>query len=498
MVLLTSAFNIAQDTTQSLAFKGNLPHNRITLFYPATVLNDLWNIFNLNKAANAGEAPAQHELGIRYLTGQGVFTDTAKAAYWIKKAADQQLAPACYNFGILLNNGWGVPWNPTEAFRNFLFAAQNNMIDAQYAVSIFYTDNLVVERNWDLAYLWMKKAALGGSKPAKEVLPEIEKRTSKDLEKDSVTITANFDKLIKTHQEPKPAEHTSGSGLVFLDFNRDTTEAITTEKVWGEFVKFIKEINPSDTVYITDSLGHIDRKIFDIVDGFAKGGSPEALTLLARFYEEGIFAKKDDVTAIIYYLRALRMDSPYAPTLIWQMVSHKDYSKELKTRVDKNDATAKFAWASLFIIGLDFHIVKEDAVRLLQQAAAQNDLPALIELGLSYYNGSITFQDQTKAIETWYNAASLGSDEAYLRIIIAKILRNEESELNKEQLISSLHKLEKKGSATAQIAYGFCYERGIGTAANKVKAAKYFRSAAQRGSRFAYQELKRIYDVYKK
>jgi TPR repeat protein len=41
---------------------------------------------------------------------------------------------------------------------------------------------------------------------------------------------------------------------------------------------------------------------------------------------------------------------------------------------------------------------------------------------------------------------------------------------------------------------GLCFEQGLGTAQSKTEAVNYFRSAAQRGSRFAYEELKRIYD----
>ena len=40
-----------------------------------------------------------------------------------------------------------------------------------------------------------------------------------------------------------------------------------------------------------------------------------------------------------------------------------------------------------------------------------------------------------------------------------------------------------------------CYEKGLGTSQSKPKAVNYLRLAAQRGSRFAYEELKRIYDT---
>jgi len=48
-----------------------------------------------------GDVLAQHELGIRYLIGRGAAPDTAKAAYWIKKAADQNYGPALFDMGII-------------------------------------------------------------------------------------------------------------------------------------------------------------------------------------------------------------------------------------------------------------------------------------------------------------------------------------------------------------------------------------------------------------
>ena len=489
----------AQDTTKSLVLKENTPHGRISLFYPATVLNDMWDIFNLSKSANAGQASAQHELGIRHLTGQGVAADTVKAAFWVKKAADQKLMQACYNYGILVNNGWGVEWNPVEAFKYFKFAAEKGMPDAQYALGIFYTDNLVTDRNWDLAYLWMKKSASAGYKYAKEFLPVLEKRISKEFIKDTAQAVVRFDELLTKYQAPVTKDPVKGSGLVFLEFNEDTANVITDNYIWREYTKWIKSMSPADSTSLPDSLESVKEMPVAQIEKYAKDGSPEALTIMARFYEKGFYVKKDDITAIVYYLQALRLDDPLAPNLLYNMIKRKDYTKELKQRIDRsNDAEAKYIWASLYTIGLDFHIPKEDAFRLLQQAAKQNHIPALIELGLCYYNGSLTLQDQTKGLTAWYIADSLGSEEARLRIIMSKLILHEDDAVNWNRVYPLLIRLEKEGSITAQIALSFCYERGLGTQINKGKAAKFFRLAAQRGSRFAYQELKRLFDEYKR
>lgn len=497
-LLFTCAAINAQDTTKSLVLKENTPHGRIALFYPATILNDMWDIFNLSKSANAGNAAAQHELGIRHLTGQGVLIDTVKAAYWVKKAADQKLAAACYNYGIFLSNGWGVKWNPVDAFDYFRYAAENEMADAQYAIGILYTDNLVVERNWDLAYLWIKKSANNGYKFAKEFLPVVEKRISKNFTRDTANAVPRFNELVKQYSSSKTNEPITGSPLVFIDFDRDTSLEINDSYIWQDFIKWVKLSYPNDSTSFADTLQYSDMKLFEKINTFAKAGSPEALTLLARFYEKGHYVKRDDIEAIFYYLQALRLDSPLAPHLLWKLVSGRDYTKELKQRVDRNDAQARYIWGCLFTIGLDYKITKDDAFKLLIQAARQSYIPALVELGLCYFNGSLTLQDQPKAFAAWLSADSLGSEEARLRIIMSKILLREDESLNWIKIFPYLEKLEKEGSVTAQIALSFCYERGLGTDKSKSKAAKYLRLAAQRGSRFAYQELKRLYDENKK
>ncbi|MCL6495239.1 MAG: sel1 repeat family protein, partial [Ignavibacterium sp.] len=157
------AINIySQDTTQSLAFKKNRPQKNNPYFYRPDLSYQLLQQFKLIQEANAGDALAQHELGIRLLLGEGVAADTAQAVKWIKSAADLNLSAAAYNYGILLINGWGVDWNPFEAFKYFIQAASKGMPQAQYVSGILYTDNLIVPRNWEKAFYWIHLAKQNG------------------------------------------------------------------------------------------------------------------------------------------------------------------------------------------------------------------------------------------------------------------------------------------------------------------------------------------------
>ncbi len=129
---ISGQFTLAQDSTVSLAFKKGRFTTSYPLFYTPDLSYQLKQRFQLIKMANSGDPLAQHELGLRYLQGLDMPSDTVKAAEWIMKAALQDLPSACYNYAILLLNGWGVPWNPFEAFVNFKKAAEAGMAQAQY------------------------------------------------------------------------------------------------------------------------------------------------------------------------------------------------------------------------------------------------------------------------------------------------------------------------------------------------------------------------------
>ena len=78
----------------------------------------------LRVRAEAGDAGAQNDLGIRYDIGRGVPQDDAEAVRWYRLAADQGDAIAQYNLGFMYQNGGlGVPQDDAEAARWYRLAA---------------------------------------------------------------------------------------------------------------------------------------------------------------------------------------------------------------------------------------------------------------------------------------------------------------------------------------------------------------------------------------
>ena len=88
--------------------------------------------------ANDGNATAQFNLGVMYLTGRGVQQDNSAAALWFRKAAEQGYALAQTNLGVLYRDGQGVAQDETEAVMWFRKAADQGDAVAEFQLGNQY------------------------------------------------------------------------------------------------------------------------------------------------------------------------------------------------------------------------------------------------------------------------------------------------------------------------------------------------------------------------
>jgi uncharacterized protein len=82
------------------------------------------------KAADKGDASAQHALGGAYFEGLGVPQDYAAAASWYQKAADQGQINSQAVLASLYELGWGVPQDYVKAHKWANLAAAAGAKDA--------------------------------------------------------------------------------------------------------------------------------------------------------------------------------------------------------------------------------------------------------------------------------------------------------------------------------------------------------------------------------
>ena len=112
--------------------------------------------------AKAGDAEAQHALGVAYETGQGVDQDYGEALGWYLQAAEQGHAEAQTSAGSLHGRGLGVPQDHAKAAEYYRLAADQGHGPALAELGALHFRGLGVPRDYVEARRWLRPAAEQG------------------------------------------------------------------------------------------------------------------------------------------------------------------------------------------------------------------------------------------------------------------------------------------------------------------------------------------------
>lgn len=127
------------------------------------------------KAAAQNYAPALNNLARLYADGRGVTQDLPKAIELWSRAADAGNVTAGFNLGLQYAAGSGVPKDMKKAADYLLKAAESGLPEAQFAVAEFYRDGKGVAKNVEAARQWFDRAATAGFEPARAELAALDK-----------------------------------------------------------------------------------------------------------------------------------------------------------------------------------------------------------------------------------------------------------------------------------------------------------------------------------
>lgn len=117
---------------------------------------------SLKIAANGGDAVAQFNLGMSFLTGDGVHKDAFRAEEWLQKAAEQDLMEAQYFLGMMHYSGDGIPKDLRKALVWLQRAAEKNHISALTTLAWVYKKGEGVPKNEGAAFELTLRAAAQG------------------------------------------------------------------------------------------------------------------------------------------------------------------------------------------------------------------------------------------------------------------------------------------------------------------------------------------------
>jgi TPR repeat protein len=372
-------------------------------------------------------------------------------------------------------NGWGVGWNPFEAFKNFRIAAEAGMAQAQYITGILYSENLIVQKDMNAALDWLNKAKNKDFEPAAEVLNDLAKR-------DDTTSTKLKSKNINDSNSP----------LVFIDFDFDTSsQKDITENDLLEALPLSGNEKLISSITAPDSQLSLDNIDLGSLEEAAETGSPEALVMTGYFYEQGKHFTKNLITAGYYYYRAAKLESRTGAYLLFKLNNSFQLYKDLEKKVKADDQEAMFLLYGLKSLSFTDVISDEASKDLLFKSAAAGLRGAIVESAINIYSGRYPEYSVEKGIDILRTAAANNNIMAEQRLISIMII---DSSSITDQSLTRLFEASESGSILAETLLGICYKQGIGVKTDYGLAVKYFRRAAQRGSVFAFEQLKYLHD----
>jgi uncharacterized protein len=119
-------------------------------------------IADLKQMAEAGDAKSQVQLGLTYVTGDGVGRDDSQALKWFRKAADQDNPIGERYLAEMYFKGRGVPADNAEAAKWLRLAADQDDAQSEHNLAVMYLQALGVPKNFKEAAKWMSRSAEQG------------------------------------------------------------------------------------------------------------------------------------------------------------------------------------------------------------------------------------------------------------------------------------------------------------------------------------------------
>ncbi len=114
------------------------------------------------------------------------------AIEWLKRAAEAGSAEAQYQLGYMYSTGEGVAKDDAAAAQWFGQAAANGMAAAQDYLGVIYGDGRGVAQDWVKSYMWLSLAAGQGLDQGKQDLPMAASHLTQDQKDEALREAADI------------------------------------------------------------------------------------------------------------------------------------------------------------------------------------------------------------------------------------------------------------------------------------------------------------------
>jgi TPR repeat protein len=224
----------------------------------------------------------------------------------------------------------------------------------------------------------------------------------------------------------------------------------------------VKPATTADDAFGAYQRGHFLTALRE-ANKLAANNDPQAMTLIAELYANGLGVGRDDAKAAQMYRRA----------------------------ADLGDPQAMFALAIFKFMGRGGPPDHTAGVKLFESATKAGNLFAAYNLGLLYLRGDDVGKDVKRSAELFQMAARGGVPEA--QYALATLYKEGQGVAKDTKRATQLmQQAALAGNLDAMVEFGIAQFNGTDTPRNEAAAVKMLTDAAKRGSPIAQNRLARI------
>lgn len=384
--------------------------------------------------------------------GKGVLRDEQEAEKTFKKYLKKFLSRAKKDkesaliVSLYYSRGLGMGRNIEEGHRYLLISAELGDPNAQWVLGTRYQNGYQVEKSFDTALEWYKKAAENGDPKSKSIVEalcpssiEKEAKENTDKEKDELLPLAkagNLDAILKL------------ANLYYKDNN------------YLEAVKWYKKAAGQNSAYAMFVLGHIYCDCIGYktkaLYWFRKAGQlGDSLSLwdLGYMYNSGDGVTENEKKAVEYFKKSASLGCDIA----------------------------KYSLGCAYINGTGIEKDAKKGFELIKEAANNGESNAQLRLANAYSDGEECIEKNIDKAIFWYKkAAELNSSTAQFCLGVLYCYSGE-VEQDYHEAFKWFKKAFENGDAYSTPHLGFLYENGWGVFQNKLLAAYYYEIATELG-----------------
>lgn len=400
-----------------------------TIFFLAAQ-DDSSSLKALRTKAENGDVQAQFELGNSYFYGsENVRKNPVLAAYWFKKAADEGLAEAEFNYAWCLENGSGVEKNEGNALEYYGRAASKGIKEAAFILAMIRMRGIegALEPSAAEAKSVLEGLSKDGYAPAKGELAALYLAEKNNIHADELAF-----ELLR--------------------------EAVESKTDYAKVYRLFADCYYSGRGTLPDP-----EKAVPYLEKASELGDIESIVKLAYILERGLpRVPVNRKRAIEYYRVAASKDNPEALCRIAD-----------------------------FIVAGDEKGTSQDAEKLYEKAASFGHPRAQYKFAVMLLEHENEPDDIRRGTELLMQSARGGNPDGQYEL--AKLFHGEKKilKVNDEMAFFWLTEAARRDHAAAQRELAICYFNGKGCVKDDAKGGEMLRMASKNGDVIATQMLSR-------